>query len=87
MYIIFNKCIYITIIEKIISRLTRNYVKNCLKANTEGCPEAYDRALSQNRAAMDRIEGICGDLCLSRTGELIHIYVLNYGSINQTHCI
>ena len=53
-------------------RLTRDYIKDCLKANTEGCPEVYDKAVDQQKASLDRLRQTCGDMCISRTGELFY---------------
>ena len=55
---------------KIINRITKAYIKDCAKANTEGCPETYDKAIETQKANLQNIENKCGDLCLSRTGEI-----------------
>ena len=55
----------------ILHRLTKDFIRDCLKANTEGCPNVYDEAIKNSKASLDQIESICGDVCISRTGNIL----------------
>ena len=57
--------------------MTSNFIR-CLKGNTARCPEAYERLMEELKAYFYLLERVCGDLCISRTGNISqHIMPIN----------